>query len=397
MAVKQITRRPSRMLAGVLLLGLAGSAGAFHRETPPLVVLTTGEDTDLPRVPSQGRRLLALAEGQGIVTLTPFLTQDAATPLTAVGADPAVSFNGRVVAYETDDDPLNLPGRQIVKWTYGTLSTPIVDMSGTSANPSLDKSGRTLVFESAGNLTNLATPDVVNRVYVRYKDGTLALVSSGSGWSGHAMLGAKRGLVAFESTSDPVTGVDNGTEQIWVGKVTGLPAAPITDGDGPSTDPIVSDDSRLVAFVSEADLAADGAATVVPAGGADTGVAQIFVYDTWSQTFAQLTHEPAPGCGRPDVAKVGGDWRITFVCDGQAYYHMLRKNQRYHVPTPGGPTQSIIPVGVHFLTVSTKADLAAGSGTTPGYQIYLLNLFQAPVPVVSGSATWFPYQGIPGF
>jgi len=368
---------------------LASSARAFHRQTPPLVVLTTGGDTDLPHVPSQGRRLLALADGTGgIVTLFPFRTQDAATSLAAAGTNPAVSFTGGVVAYDTDADPLTtgLPGSQIVLWRKGTLSAGAADPSGTSVNPSLDKSGRMLVFESAGGLAG--PPAGVNRVYVRDKRGNLAVVSSGSGWSGHAMLGAKRGVVAFESTSDPTTGVDTGTTQIWVGRVTSLPAARITDGATPSTNPIVSDDGRLVAFVSEADLAGSGAGTGVP---------QIFVYDTWSQTFARLTNEPAPGCGRPAVAKVGGDWRTTFVCNGQAYYHMLRRNTRHHVPTPDGPTQSIVPVGVHFLTMSTKADLVAGSGATPGYRIYLWNLFVNPVAGVPGSATWFPFQGIPYF
>jgi hypothetical protein len=380
MRAMQITRpQPSRTLVTLLLLGLAGSAGAFHRATPPLVVLTTSGDTDLPRVPSQGRRLLALAAGQEIVTLLPFQTQSEATPL-GVGVDPAVAFTGHVVAYTAPDG-------QIALSKNGNPIGGVPDASGTSTNPSLDKRGETLVFESAGNLTNLLTPDVVNRVYVRYKDGTLALVSSGSGWSGSAMLAAKGGLVAFESTSDPVMGVDTGTKQVWVGRVTSLPAARITDGAGASVDPIVSDDSRVVAFVSTADLAG---------GGADTGVPQIFVYDTQTQTFAQLTNE-GNGCGRPGIAKVGRDWRITFVCDGQAYYHMLRENQRYHVPTPDGSAQSIIPeMGVHFLTVSTTANLEAGSGTTAGHQIYLLNLFKAPVPSVAGSATWFPFQGITG-
>jgi len=380
MPAMQITRpRPSRTLVTLLLLGLAGSAGAFHRSTPPLVVLTTSGDTDLPRVPSQGRRLLALADGTGgIVTLFPFQTQDAETPLTPNGIDPAVSLTGRFVAYTADGQIA------LAKIRKGPPSV-VTDPSGTSGDASLDKVGSTLVFESKGNLTHLPDAPAVNRVYVRDKDGALALVSSGSGWSGNAMLAAKGGLVAFESTSDPTTGVDAGTTQIWVGRVTSLPAAPITDGAAPSTNPIVSNDGRLVAFMSEADLAGSGA---------DTGVPQIFVYDTWSQTFARLTNEPAPGCGRPGVAKVGGDWRATFVCNGQAYYHMLRRNTRYHVPTSDGSSQSIMPVGVHFLTVSTTANLEAGSGATAGHQIYLLNLFKAPVPSVAGSATWFPSQGI---
>jgi hypothetical protein len=388
-AFAQLVRGPIELLVCCLALGLPSSAGAFHRQTPPLTVLTTSGDTDLPRLPSQGRRVLALAHDQGIVMLWPFSTQAEATPLAASGGDPAVSVTGKAIAWEESDDPLGLglPGSQIVLWQRNQPpSVPWTDPSGTSANPSLDKRG-TLVFESAGDLTHLGTPGV-NRVYALFRNGTLSLVSSGSGWSGHAMLGTKLWLVAFESTSDPLTGGDTGTKQIWVGHVDNLPAAPVTSGAGPSTDPIVSNDSRLIAFVSVADLAGSGA---------DTGVPQVFIYDTRTQTFARITNEPAPGCSRPGVAKDLGDYRVTFVCDGQAYYHNVRENQRYYVPTPGGSTQSIIPgMGAHFLTISTTADLAAGSGTTAGHQIYLLNLYKAPVPVAAGSAVWFPWQGIPG-
>ena len=202
------------------------------------------------------------------------------------------------------------------------------------------------------------------------------------------MLGAKGGLVAFESTSDPSSGADTGLKQIWVGRLASLPAHPITSGDSASTDPTVSDDSRLVVFTSQAALAGTGA---------DTGVPQVFLYDTKSDTYAQVTNDPG-GCSGGSAAKVHEDWRITFVCGGQAYFHMLRENVRYQVPTPDGSTQSIFPeMGAHFITFSTTADMVAGSGTTAGHQIYLLNLFKTPVPSVAGTLTWFPSQGIPGF
>lgn len=385
----KIAPRSSAVLVCASLLGLAGAASAFHRETPPVTALTTSGDTDLPRIPSQGRRLLALETGSSIMAVLPFKTEAAPTPVADSGRDPAVAFNGRTVAFETNDDPLasGRPGWQIVLSREGELLEAVADPSGTSAKPSLDKRGTTLVFESAGDLTNLGTPGI-NRVYVRFKDGSLATVSSGLGTSGNAMLASTGDLVVFESTSDPETGADTGISQIWAGRITNLPAAPITDGLGPSTGPIVSDDGRLVVFVSQAALASSD--------GADTGVPQVFLYDTKSRTYAQVTNEPG-GCTRPGVAKVRKDWRVTFVCDGQAYYHMLRQNVRYHVSTPDGSTQAIIPeMGVHFLLVSTTADLVSGSGTTAGHQIYLLNLFAQSIPTVPGSVTWFPTQGIPG-
>ena len=218
MTFPQVVRRPPRALVGALVLGLVGPAGAFHRHTPALTVITTGGDTDLPHLPSQGRRLFALVEGSEIVTYSPYSTAGLGTPL-APGSAPGVSFTGRTIAFEANPDPFarGLPGQQIVLSQDGELIPGPPDPSGTSANPSLDKRGTTLAFESRGDLTNVGTPgDLIDRVYA-YSREVLTLVSRGSGTSGNAMLSAKRGLIAFESTSDPVTGADTGVTQVWLG------------------------------------------------------------------------------------------------------------------------------------------------------------------------------------
>ena len=126
--------------------------------------------------------------------------------------------------------------------------------------------------------------------------------------------------------------------------------------------------ARIVAFESTADLAG----TQV-----DTGVSQIFMYDTKSKTYARITNEPA-GCTLPSS------------------FTMLRADQRYVVPASDGVTQRVITeLGIHFLVVSTTADLLAGSGTTPGNQVYLVNLFKRPAVPVAGDIKWFPSQGLP--
>jgi hypothetical protein len=365
--------------AALVVLSQATPAGAFHRKTPPVTPITTSGDVNLPRVPSQGRRSLPLVESDGVWVYMPFSTGSGRTLVSFTGSQPATSLSGRTIAWRTTD------GHIALAFNGAPLTGP-TDASGTSDNPSVDKRGTTLAFDSAGDLGLGAAG--VRRVYVRDRFGFLMLVSMGSGTSSKAMVSAKRGVVTFESTSDPTTGADTGVRQIWVGSLNDLPAARITAGAGASTDPLLSDDGRLVTFASRANLAG---------GGADTGVAQIFVYDLVSGTYAQLTNEPG-GCSRPTVARFQSDWRITFVCGGQAYYTMLRANVRYHVPTPAGTVQAInAGMGDHFVTVSTNADLVAGSGTTAGNRIYVLNMYAAPPPSVPGSVTWFPFQGIPGF
>jgi len=197
------------------------------------------------------------------------------------------------------------------------------------------------------------------------------------------MVSAKGRSLAFVSTSDPTSGDDTGVSQIWVGKVNDLPAHRVTSGAGASTEPLVSDE-RLVAFSSTSDLAGDGA---------DTRVKQTFVYDDRTQTYAQLTAEPG-GCGRPAVSRVQSDWRVAYVCGGQAYFHMLREDKRYHVLTPGGVTQSIVPeMGVHFVTLSTTSNL---------YDVVqrLSHLHAQPVRATRRTGGWrgslVPVPGHPG-
>jgi Tol biopolymer transport system component len=377
----------------VIALLLGSPALAFHKQAPTVLQLTIAGDTDLPRIPAQGRRAMSLTRENGAdtqaISLLPFKTGSHATILAPSGAntEPTASFSGRVFAWETDADPLltGAPGVQVVLESKGDLLQPIVDPTGTSANPSLDKSGRIIVFESEGDLAGQGSTS--RQIFLVDKNGFATQVSSGDGDSSKAMLSPKQRRITFESTSDSVSGADTGVTQIWAGVITDLPAKPITNGAGPSSNALLSDDGRLVTFQSTADLAGDGA---------DTGVPQIFIWDTRSGTYAQITDDPS-GCVRPAGAKIRRDWRITFVCAGNAYYFMLRENQRYQVLTPGGTTQAMAPeMGAHFVTLSTTADLLSG-GTTTGHQIFMVNLFKQPAVPVPGSAVWFPEQGITGF
>jgi len=378
------------------ILGSLGSATAFHHDLSATTAITLVGSQDLPRIPPQGRKVMVLARdaaggGTEVVKLLPFTTFSATTQVSPHGSEAAVSDNGRVVAWEATGDPLHLglPGSQIVLESNGAVVPGFPDPSGTSHKPSVDKKGRFLVFESAGDLTNTGIAGVP-RVYVhdRALNG-IQLAGTGSGTSHDAMVSAKGGSLAFVSTSDPVTGADTGIPQIWTGRVNGLPAHRVTSGAGASTEPLVSDEGRLVAFSSTADLAGDGH---------DTGTKQIFVYDDRTQTYAQITDDPG-GCSRPAVSRVRSDWRVAFVCSGQAYFYMLREDQRYHLLTVGGDAQGIFPeMGVHFVMVSTNANMYDASlPPNPGYRIILRNLFALPAPQVPGTAVWFPSRGIPSF
>lgn len=379
------------VLAAATLFALPDTAPAFHRSTATIVPITLTGDTDLARTPPQGRRAMALVlpdgAGKKVVSFSPHHTGSQESLVFSGGdnRNVAVAVSGKAFAWDTDADPLlsGAPGRQVLMNIKGALIQAAVDPTGTSANPSLDKTGRRVAFESTGDLAGTGNAGA-RQIFLREPTGTLLQMSVGQGESRNPMLSGRGKMLAFESTSDPATGADTGVSQIFAGRYDLPPIPRVTAGAGPSRNPTLSDDGRLVVFESEADLAT---------GGAATGVPQIFAYDTRSATFAQLTFD-AGGCRRPAASRVGQDWRIAFVCGGEAQFFMLRRGDRFRVQTPGGTVQSVVPgLGAHFVLLSTTANLLSG-GTTAGNQVYMINLFTRPAEPIPGGAVWFPFQGI---
>jgi hypothetical protein len=393
----------------LLVLALASPAAAHHRQTPPLVRLTTSGDTPLPRLASPGNKTIALtvdsALGKKVVSISPWRDKRQLTGCSAPvptscnlqtliadagdNANPAVAATGRAFAFDSGSDPLQtgLPGRQVIGALKTQLREVSEDPTGTSVNPTIDATGMLVAFESTGDLAGTGNPGA-RQIFLSGRDGSVTQVSQGLGTSRNPVLSAKNHVVAFESSSDPKTGADTGIAQIWVGSVDGGAPAPITNGFGPSTNPAVSNDGRIVAFTSTAELAHTLA---------DTGVSQIYAYDTKTKTFAHITSDTSDplGCTVPSTFKCQQDWRVAFVCSGVPYYYMLRGDQRFRVPADNGTTQRVVAeLGIHFVVMSTTADLL-GTGSTPGNQVYLVNLFKRPAVPVAGVADWFPTRGLP--
>jgi Tol biopolymer transport system component len=373
-------RRASIALAFLLA---ASPVAAHHRQTPPVVAFSTMGDDELPRgVVTGGTIALARARDDGHEVVRFQAGNLTTTPVSAVGdcRHATVSGSGGVVAWDTDGDPLRSgdPGRQVVLQSGSGLIQAAHDPTGTSGYPALNRTGRVLAFESAGDLADTGNAGAY-QVFVRDQSGMLRQMSRGQGSSHDAALARGPLLVAFDSTSDPTTGVDTGIAQVWLAGSTAEPAAPITAGLAPSRRPALSPDGRLVAFESRAKL--DGT-------GEDTGAAQIFVYDRITARFAQLTDDPR-GCSGPSADFYLGDWRVVYACGGQAFYHQLLADQRFQIPIDAGDTSGALAViGSHFVAVATTANLT-GTGTTAGHRLFLWNLFRLPPRPVAGRATWF--------
>jgi hypothetical protein len=382
-------------LAAFFAAVLAAPAGAHHKQTPAVLQFTTSGDTPLPRLASQNQKAFTLAvqatSGQQIIAISPFINPTVHTLQSQPGdnANPAIPLKGKRVVWDTTDDPvgLGLPGRQLVMSQLGTLTATALtkDPTGTSSNAAVDVLGTHIAFESTGDLANTGNAGA-RQIFVLQPDGSFQQASSGVGTSRNPTVSGLKSLslLAFESTSDPTTGTDTGVFQIWLGNLLGKPTR-LTNGAGPSFNPALSDNGRLLAFESTADLAGTGA---------DTGVSQIFVFDPKSKNFARITNDPG-GCSLPGVNGVLKEFRVTFVCSGEPYFYMVAADLRFHVEV-GGVTQRILgEMGNHFVMVSSTGNPLAG-GTTPGHQVYMINLFKRPATLVPGEvATWFPARGIP--
>jgi hypothetical protein len=376
------------LLSVLVLLAIVPLASAHHRQTPPIVALTTSGNAALPRLAPPSRKAAAVVVDGTVAVVSPF--RNPTTPtfsfMAGTNADPSISANGRVVTWDTDADPLSsgAPGRQVVQEKNLAMDQVAVDPSGTSANPALDLAGVAVAFDSTADLAATGNAGA-RQVFFRELAGPIVQLSSGVGTSRNASIALRSHLVVFESTSDPVTGDDTGVAQIWLSGLTTGTASPITSAAAPSANPSVSNDGRLVVFQSRADLAGDGQ---------DTGATQIYTYDTFSKTFARVTDD-AGGCADATAIRIMRDWRIGYLCSGAAYFSMLRANQRFQVATEGGDTTRIVPQGdAHFLLVATTADLLDGSGTTAGHRVYMVNLYKRPPTTVPSAITWFPTQGI---
>jgi hypothetical protein len=378
-----------RVPIALALLLAASPAMAHHRQTPPVVAFSVAGDDELPRgVVTGGTIALSRTRDDGHEIVRFQVGRLATVPVSAAGdcRNPTVSGSGGTVAWDTDGDPLQSgdPGRQIIAQRGTTLVQITHDPTGTSVRPTLNRTGRVLAFESRGDLADTGNAGAY-QVFVQDQTGVITQVSRGRGESHDAALARGSLMVAFDSTSDPVTGDDTGVAQIWLAGESSGSAAPLTAGLAPSLRPALSPDSRLIVFESRANL--NGA-------GEDTGATQVFIYDRVTGRFAQLTDDPR-GCGGASADFYLGDWRVVYTCGGQAFYHELLADHRFQIPIDSGDTSSALAViGSHFIAVATTANLT-GSGTTAGHRLFLWNLYRLPPRTVSGRATWFRTPVVP--
>jgi hypothetical protein len=347
-------------------------AWAYHRQTPAIVAITLSGDSALPRLASAGRRLVVALDTNGRQIYLQDRRDNTLVTITNQGDNdnPTASTSGHTLAWDSDCTLLGCPqpGRQIFMLAGGSVFQVTHDLTGTSVNPALSGKGSLLAFESKGDLADTGNSGV-RQLFLRSIDGTVTQVSNGDGTSRNAVLDKSGRSLVYESTND-LNGNDTGIAQLWL-VARKAPLGPLTNGQGPSTHAAISAEGRVISFESTAALVGNLQNTNVP---------QIFVYRTREATLTQLTNTPG-GCSNSSVARAGSDWAIAYTCGNQGFLRMLIGNQTQRLPVDEDIDQVVTELGHHFMMVSTKANLL-GSGTTPGRQLYMLNLFKYPLAPV---------------
>jgi Tol biopolymer transport system component len=235
---------------------------------------------------------------------------------------PAISANGRFVAFTSDADNLT-PGdtnEDFDVFVYdrdtGTTTRVSVGSGGEQANgaswaPSMSANGRYVAFDSyADNLVPADTEiDADVFVHDRQTHKTALVSTTGTGGQGDDFAGgedpsisADGRFVAYQSTHPVVPGDVNQTWDVFVyDRETGMTACASVSssgdrGDGFSVSPAISANGRFVAFISDAD-------NLVPVGNGWEGV---FINDRETRTTALLSSDAEAGVGAPCISADGG-------------------------------------------------------------------------------------------
>ena len=255
---------------------------------------------------------------------------------------PAISGNGRYVAFQSDADNLVMDdtnnNRDIFLYDSQALLTTRVSLgvAGTQANdgsyePSISSDGRYVAFQS--NATNLVAGDTNGQFDVFVRDNQTNITSlvsvstAGSQANGHcdppAISGNGR-YVAFPSDADNLVANDtNGTYDIFVRDIVMNETTRVsvsstgTQANFGSYSPSISADGRFVAFESRADSLVSGDSN---------GDSDIFVHDRETNITARVSVSEAG-------TEVSGDSYLPYI-SGDGRYVVFDSNAANLVSTP---------------------------------------------------------------
>jgi hypothetical protein len=297
------------------------------------------------------------------------------------GPNLAVSAGGHFVAFESSADDLSDEDNDAVQNVFvrdtETGVTSLVSRAtgatgagadADSANPAISPDGRYVAFESrATNLSNGdndATEDVFLRDTVA---ATTKLMSRATGPSGAGGDGDSRNpaisssplAVAFDSESDNLSDEDgDGTRDVFirvplsatttlVSRVGGPGGAA---GDADSYDPSVDASGQRVAFTSQADNLSTGA---------NSSFTNIFVYDTITRFLILASRDAAT----PSAGADADSFEPSISPDGRcvSFTSYAGNLDTVDPPTPDFTDVFVRDIQANTITLASRASGAAGA------------------------------------
>jgi Tol biopolymer transport system component len=276
-----------------------------------------------------GTDIFLFETATGVPGLVSRTTASETTTGNGLSAAPAISADGRFVAFEsraTDlvaglTDGNGASGSDVFRHDRQTGTTTLVSRSTVSATATANSSSRSPVISDDGGVVafHSAATDLVAgqagpvelNVFVRdLGAGTTSLVSgaagsattTGNGPSSDPVISATGGAVAFVSqATDLVPGQNDANLGIEVFRhdrvagtttlVTRAAGSVATAGDGPSSSPALSSDGSVVTFTSQAANLVDGVRDV-------NGMPDLFVFEAPAAEVALVSRRDP---SRPSV------------------------------------------------------------------------------------------------
>jgi Tol biopolymer transport system component len=227
------------------------------------------------------------------------------------------------------------------KLTIETLLRDGSQANSDSFHPDISDDGRFLVFQSSGRLTSPTGGQTVQQVVLRDRQlGTTSVLSKngagelGNRRSGHAVISANGGVVAFESSATnlvagrDVNGAASDVYSVVVGTQDIVRQSVNSTGrqlaEGASFSPSISADGQLIAFTSSAWIADEPAPQPTPwpqdrpqrrlAPRSQPEHRNVFVRDLARGTTRRVSRSTEAGSGYLPAISDDGRW-VAFVSE----------------------------------------------------------------------------------
>ena len=239
-------------------------------------------------------------------TTTGIFTQITDSP-TENSDDPSINADGTRVAFVTNaningGNPENNDEIFLFDTTSGIFTQITNTLAGDNEEPSVNADGTRVAFRSDANINGL-NPGAIRQIFLFSQGGGIvAITSEPAGESESPSINADGTRIAFESTANINGGNADGNDEVFLFDTTTGIFTQITDEPFPrnSSDPSINADGTRIAFESTANIN----------GGNPENNEEVYIFETTTAVITQITQTPS---GNSDDASISADGlRIAF-------------------------------------------------------------------------------------